>query len=414
MQFFYGILRWSNRKGVGMKRNFSEYFSLFFDVLVNMTSGNKSKVKKMMLSLVKLLEADGYIKEANALKKIELECKRHEMEMEPIKVVRSSMRLGGEVLTRAVQFPVNKETGAKLVEVKFVDELPDLPPRFSEPVFMAILSMLQEWKNYDKLQAEGLDPVRSCLIYGMPGTGKTQLALWIAKTLNLPVVTARLDGLMSSYLGTTSKNIGSLFDFANRFECLLLLDEFDAIAKFRADNQEIGEIKRVVNTLLQNMDMRKPNGFTIGITNHQGLLDPAVWRRFDIQIEIPLPSRDVLIDILENKISPIKLKKSQLRFLCWLIDGGTGADADVLSRWIKKSKIIAGADFDFSFYSLVQEFIFLNSGRVNKNNSRIVMRDDRSSLKNALLNSEYKFKGTEISEILCVDKSTISRTKIKI
>ena len=117
---------------------------------------------------------------------------------------------------------------------------------------------------------------------------------------------------------------------------------------------------------------------------------------------------------MENKISPIKLKKSQLRFLCWLIDGGTGADADVLSRWIKKSKIIAGADFDFSFYSLVQEFIFLNSGRVNKNNSRIVMRDDRSSLKNALLNSEYKFKGTEISEILCVDKSTISRTKIKI
>ena len=317
----------------------------------------------------------------------------------------------GEELTKAVSLPVNKENGAQLVNVTFVNELPDTSPIFSEAIIKAISSILTEWANADKLIDKGLDPVRSCLIYGAPGTGKTQLALWMAKQLGLPVVTARLDGLMSSYLGTTSKNIGNLFDFANRYKCLLLLDEFDAIAKFRADNQEIGEIKRVVNTLLQNMDTRKQNGFTIGITNHPKLLDPAVWRRFDIQIEIPNPNREVLQQIIKNKLKPIRLKSSQIKFLSWLIDNGTGADAEVLTRWIKKAKIVIADSFDLIFYNLIQEFIFLNAGRVNRQNADIVMQDDRGLLKEKLSQSPYKFTGIEISEILNVDKSTVSRIK---
>src|SRR6202167_4526051 len=132
-------------------------------------------------------------------------------------------------------------------------------------------------------------PGRACMLFGKPGTGKTKLGYWLAERLGLPLVIARLDGLMSSFLRTTARNIGSLFDFANRYRCVLLLDEFDSLAKLRDDPQEVGEIKRVVNALLQNLDGRREVGLTIGITNHPRLLDSAVWRRFEVQLEIPKP-----------------------------------------------------------------------------------------------------------------------------
>jgi|SRR5208282_2899311 len=116
------------------------------------------------------------------------------------------------------------------------------------------------WRFAIRLISFGIQPSKTCLIYGAPGTGKTRLALWIARKLDLPIVLVKLDGLMSSFLGTTSRNIGNLFGFANRHRCLLLLDEFDAIAKLRDDPQEVGGIKRVVNALLQNLDARKDLG----------------------------------------------------------------------------------------------------------------------------------------------------------
>ena len=393
-----------------MKQDIQHYFSTIHKIVREIISDSSDIAKKQIAHLAEQLKIDGYEKESKMLQNI-LAAQKKEDKLIPIKILSSSLGFCGEELTKAVSLPVNKENGAQLVDVTFANELPDTSPIFSEAIIKAISSILTEWANADKLIDKGLDPVRSCLIYGAPGTGKTQLALWMAKQLGLPVVTARLDGLMSSYLGTTSKNIGNLFDFANRYKCLLLLDEFDAIAKFRADNQEIGEIKRVVNTLLQNMDTRKQNGFTIGITNHPKLLDPAVWRRFDIQIEIPNPNREVLQQIIKNKLKPIRLKSSQIKFLSWLIDNGTGADAEVLTRWIKKAKIVIADSFDLIFYNLIQEFIFLNAGRVNRQNADIVMQDDRGLLKEKLSQSPYKFTGIEISEILNVDKSTVSRIK---
>lgn len=395
-----------------MKQDIQHYFSTIHKIIREIISDSSDVAKKQITHLAEQLKFDGYEKESKMLHNI-LATHEKRDKLTPIKIHCSSLGFYGEELTKAVSLPVNKENGTQLVDVTFVNDLPDTSPVFSEAIIKAISSILTEWANADKLINKGLDPVRSCLIYGAPGTGKTQLALWMAKQLGLPVVTARLDGLMSSYLGTTSKNIGNLFDFANRYKCLLLLDEFDAIAKFRADNQEIGEIKRVVNTLLQNMDTRKQNGFTIGITNHPKLLDPAVWRRFDIQIEIPNPNREVLQQIIKNKLKPIQLKSSQIKFLSWLIDNGTGADAEVLTRWVKKAKIVIDNSFDLIFYNLIQEFIFLNAGRVNRQNADIVMQDDRSVLKEKLSQSSYKFTGIEISEILNVDKSTVSRIKTK-
>jgi SpoVK/Ycf46/Vps4 family AAA+-type ATPase len=168
---------------------------------------------------------------------------------------------------------------------------------------------------------------------------------------------------MSSFLGTTAKNIGNLFAFADRYNCVLLLDEFDAIAKLRNDPQEVGEVKRVVNTLLQCLDSRKDKGFTIGVTNHESLLDPAIWRRFDIQIEIPKPSSMVAISLLKKFLQPLEFADNEIKLFAWCIEDSTGADVEMLAKWIKRSRVI---DKDMTIAHIIRQFALLNSGRIDK------------------------------------------------
>lgn len=293
-------------------------------------------VKQQIMRLRDALEADGKKGDAKVLGNLLASAERS-IEMAPSRLSRSRAIFRGEELTVNTPLPVNKETSIPVAEIKFLHDLPSEAPLFNKTAMGGIIAVLEESTHAEKIAAVGVDPIGSCLFYGAPGTGKTHLALWMARRLELPVVTARLDGLVSSFLGTTSRNIGTLFNFANRYRCLLLLDEFDAIAKFRDDPQEIGEIKRVVNTLLQSLDARKGIGFTIGITNHEGLLDPAVWRRFDTQIEMPRPSADVMGQIIRRQLPPVDLTDAQVKVLSWLLDGATGAEAEVLTRWVKKS-----------------------------------------------------------------------------
>ena len=201
-----------------------------------------------------------------------------------------------------------------------------------------IVLYLGTLNNEQKQAVEILDGPE--LIIAGAGTGKTHLAKWIAKQIGLPVVLARLEGLMSSFLGTTAKNIGNLFSFANRYNCVLLLDEFDAIAKLRNDPQEVGEVKRVVNTLLQCLDSRKDCGFTIGVTNHEALLDPAVWRRFDVQIEIPKPSPQIIIELVKKFLYPLNFGENEIKLFAWCIEEASGADIEMLAKWIKRAYVV--------------------------------------------------------------------------
>ena len=163
----------------------------------------------------------------------------------------AQFHLPGEVLTSSTPLPHDRETSAPLVNVLFPDVIDPDPPILNASLDNAINDVLTEWQKAKELDRIGVAPHTRCLIYGPPGVGKTKLAYYLAKQLDLPCVEVRLDGLISSFLGTTARNIGLLFDFANRYRCVLFLDEFDAIAKARDDAQEVGEIKRVVNTLLQ-------------------------------------------------------------------------------------------------------------------------------------------------------------------
>lgn len=169
--------------------------------------------------------------------------------------------------------PVDKESGSPLAQIIFPEELANAElPVMPDELASAVSQLIEQWNNLDKLARFGVMPSLSCLLFGLPGTGKTMLSFYIARMLGLPIVLAKLDGLVSSLLGTSARNINNLFDFAAQYDCLLLLDEFDAVAKARNDKHEVGEIKRIVNTLLQCIDARSKSGMTLAITNHEVLL----------------------------------------------------------------------------------------------------------------------------------------------
>uniref|UniRef100_UPI00404B1672 AAA family ATPase n=1 Tax=Fulvivirga sp. TaxID=1931237 RepID=UPI00404B1672 len=369
-----------------------------------LTNPNEAVIHQIK-RLIESLKKDECLKEASSLEGL-LRSSESAQEMSPSKIKRSFITFQGEELTKKSAIPVDKETSTPLAEIFFPSDLPDSPPMFDDNVQFAIQSIINEWSQFDKLLKINATPASSCLIYGEPGTGKTHLAKWIASQIGMPVVLARLEGLMSSYLGTTSRNIGNLFSFANRYRCILLLDEFDAIAKLRNDPQEVGEVKRVVNTLLQSLDTRYENGFTIGVTNHDSLLDPAIWRRFDIQVEIPKPSPSVMIKLISKLIDPLKFDEDEIKFLAWCLDGSSGADAEMLSKWLKRAFVL---NENKKITSVMKQFALLNSGRVNSRRRNIILNNEEEFITSLLNDEVYSFKQKDVASLFGMTPSTLSK-----
>ena len=154
----------------------------------------------------------------------------------------------------------------------------------------------------DRLVGAGVEPTRAVLFTGPPGVGKTLAAKWIARELGLPLAVLDLSAVMSSFLGRTGSNVRAVLDFARDHDCILLLDELDAVAKRRDDATEIGELKRLVTVLLQEIDEWPASRLLLAATNHANLLDQAVWRRFEVAVEFPLPETDALEAVLRNHL----------------------------------------------------------------------------------------------------------------
>jgi SpoVK/Ycf46/Vps4 family AAA+-type ATPase len=188
---------------------------------------------------------------------------------------------------------------------------------------------------------------------------------------------------------------------------VLLMDEFDAIAKVRDDPQEVGEIKRVVNTLLQNLDARRAVGLTIGVTNHEALLDSAVWRRFDVQLSVPKPSFEARLEIVRRIILPLAFEAVEMRLLAWLSDGMSGADLESLILSIKKAVVLRGEEIDL--VSLLRQILLLHSGRAASERAAS-LKLDAAPLSKILLNApELRFHQYDLATLFKKNKATVSR-----
>lgn len=384
-----------------------EHFSIVQALCRAAMADASPALRKQVERLRDALAKDGEAKQSGALSSILTTADRTK-ELAPSRIERSKVQTPGEILGRNTPVPVDRETAAALAEIVFPADIERAAPLFNSTVSQAIGTIIDEWANFDALAEIDIRPSKTCLIYGAPGTGKTRLALWIAQQLDLPVILVKLDGLVSSFLGTTARNIGNLFTFANRYRCVLLLDEFDAIAKVRDDPQEVGEIKRVVNALLQNLDARRDVGFTIGITNHSKLLDPAVWRRFEVQLEIPKPDFDMRKAIAAHFMPPVKAPDNHLRLIAWFTEGSTGAEIESLVRTYKKATTVRDKDRR-GLLDTLRQFATLNAARVQSERRKLLFEDSTNLIRAMRDDPDLGFSMADIGEISGKDKSTVSR-----
>ena len=231
-----------------------------------------------------------------------------------------------ELSRTGTRVPVDQESRLSLADEELVrpaDAVVFVSPEVSASVSEFIRFVVAS----DRLISHGVGVSPSMLLYGPPGCGKTELARYVASQLGLPLLTARSDSLISSFLGSTAKNLRVLFEHAMARPCVLFLDEFDALAKARDDKNELGELKRVVVSLLQNIDALASKTVLLAATNHDHLLDPAIWRRFAFRLEIGLPE--------------LQARRAMFQRFCG--DLAEGADED-LDLFAGISATLSGAD----------------------------------------------------------------------
>ena len=197
--------------------------------------------------------------------------------------------------------PLDADSRLPLIRILETPVL-ETEPVYDERTWEPLRQVVRERERSERLAEAGVDPTRTVLFTGPPGVGKTLAAKWIARELGRPLAILDLSAVMSSFLGRTGSNLRTVLDFARDHDCVLLLDELDAVAKRRDDTTEIGELKRLVTVLLQEIDEWPPSGLLLAATNHADLLDPAVWRRFEIIVEFPLPEASSLEVLLRDRL----------------------------------------------------------------------------------------------------------------
>lgn len=350
-----------------------------------------TKVLNYTQQLISKLEADDETRTANKFSKILLN--------------QNASTLTAMGVEKGISVPVDTESRTLMADVIYPNENNDeviLSHNNEDKLNSFILS----YRNADKLNSLGIGVSNSLLLYGPPGCGKTKCAYLIARELNLPLVVARLDSLISSYLGTTAKNIRMLFEYAQKMPCVLFLDEFDAIAKARDDSNELGELKRVVNSLLQNVDSMSKDSLLLAATNHEKLLDSAVWRRFDYKLEVELPDQKALIRMIDLFVSnAIELSIKEKMELATIFEGISGADVEEIVKKAIRNAVIK--EEELSAKCIFEEFFtFKNVIPQNCTNKKNVLETKAKYLRNC---NEKVFSLQIIADILNSSKTTIAK-----
>ena len=240
--------------------------------------------------------------------------------------------------------PVDEDSRFPLIERVNLKTLSEPAVVLSHDQWDTVNEFLSIAKSYAQADVNSLTTSLSFLMYGPPGTGKSRLARYIAQELGLELYVARLDGLISSFLGSTSKNIRALFDFAAKTPCVLFLDEFDAIAKLRGDSQELGELKRVVNSFIQNLDTLGNQSIVIAATNHQELLDSAIWRRFSYRLALDFPAANLRRTMWTAFSSELQFTAREIELLVDLSEEFSGSDINEVCVRLRRRRI-TGKEF---------------------------------------------------------------------
>lgn len=315
--------------GVIMKANLIE------NLIVAHCSGDESKFTEAVYQLIKDEEKKGNVPLATRFKKAYETKQRNKPESEFI--LSSTSYVPQSAMSTA---PRDKDSLLELYEIvqsniKLEEVI--LP----ESQKNALEQLISEQKNADNLKKHNIEPANRLLLCGPPGCGKTMTAYAVGRALNLPIAYVRLDGLVSSYLGQTSTNLRKVFDSVRNQRIILFLDEFDAIAKKRDDSNELGELKRVVTTLLQNFDNMPSNVFLIAATNHEHLLDPAIWRRFNLTITMELPNGEQRLKLLQKWMNEYAIcEHLDYDNLVQITEGLNGAQIKELTKSAAKKYLI--------------------------------------------------------------------------
>ena len=251
---------------------------LILDLIKNSFSGNKYQFKKVVEAMIAEERSKQHTVLANKLQ-MELDVMLKTMEND----------VSHRNVTSAATPPVVNNF---LQEIPLRRTFEDLV--LPENVMKVTADFVEEQYRADVLRSYSLEPRNKILLSGAPGTGKTTYAEALAERLMLPLYIVRYDALIGSYLGETAMRLRQLFDFVSSRKCVLFFDEFDTIGKERGDSQEMGEIKRVVSSLLMMTDSLPSYTIVIGASNHPELLDKAVWRRFQLRLELPMPDAEAI------------------------------------------------------------------------------------------------------------------------
>jgi SpoVK/Ycf46/Vps4 family AAA+-type ATPase len=216
----------------------------------------------------------------------------------------------------------------------------------SDDVELLVSDIAEQFDRMETLAAYGLRPAAKILLYGPPGTGKTALAEALAFRLERDFAIVRLDSLVSSLLGETASNLQRIFSFIEQNELVVLFDEFDAIASERDLGNDHGELKRVVNSVLQMIDRSSSKSLLIAATNHEQNLDSAIWRRFDEVCRLGLPDRKNRLRFLT-----LRFRGARLNFeledseLIAMTEGWSFADLQRVSERVYRDTVLRNAEF---------------------------------------------------------------------
>lgn len=306
-----------------------------------------------------------------------------------------------------MKIPIDQESRFPMADILQPFQVADIKAVLNESAHEQVDKFLVYYSNTTKLVNSGINVPNTILLYGPPGCGKNKLAEYICARIKLPLVTVRLDGMISSYLGSTSKNIRAIFEYAQKVPCILFLDEFDAIAKVRDDNNELGELKRVVNSLLQNIDNLKNGSVIVAATNHDHLLDPAVWRRFGFKIPIDKPddmSRKELIDLflVDNSFS-----NKEKTIISSALAGFSGADIEEICNKATIDAILQNQSYSMAtIFNYIFEFNNIGRRADGDNVTKKTINRDRAKYLRDLNNKLFSY--SQIASIFGTSKSYVS------